>query len=454
MSRHPHHRGAGAVRRQAAGGRVTAVAATAFLILGAVLATFVWLRGELASDLDRLGELHTAALTSELLGRPGSPQLRYAELGRLVTRFAEAPSVGRAAIAKVMRSPRLDDGGEREVVVAPAADGRRVLEDVTAGARRFAIDLGGDPDTPDAYLYLWPDTTRLDVVSGWIAVLSLLVLSAAGGAVWRARRRELLLERTSVELEAKRGELRRAERLAFVGQLAAGLLHDLRKPVNTIRAVASERLGAVADGGAGDERVDNRNDWEDVAAQTDLFHGLLRSTRFERFSQAGSVEPEWCDLADILDRSLDLVQCERRGVEVRRDFAPGIAALLRANPYELIQVFSNLVLNSYQALDGAGMLMIRLHPAGGRGDVAGVEVVIVDNGPGVPPEFVARLFEPFATTRLADGGSGLGTYIAREIVESLGGTLDLLPEPHSSVPPGMGGAAFRVWLPVSTSAEA
>lgn len=440
-------------------GRTAALAGTALVV--AVLATFVWLRAELARDLDRLADLHRVALTPELLGPPLDPVTRSVELHRVAEGFAAAPAVARVAISKVVEVPRLD-GARREWLLVPADDGRRPLDEATRGAVRYAIELGDDPAEPDAFLYLWPDATRLRVLTAWIVALGGMLAAAGLVAVARARRREEELEAATIELASRRAELRRAERLAFVGQLAAGLLHDLKKPVNTIRALAGEQLSGVTldSPGAGidDESLNHHlGMWREVAEQTDLFQGLLRATRIERYAQAGAPDAEWCDLHDLISRAVDLVQCERGDCEVvRRDDAD--VPLVRANPYELMQVLSNLVLNAYQAMHATGgrvEIATRRVAAGERlgegGGIATRDLLVVtidDTGPGIGGDFLPRLFEPFATTRLDAGGSGLGTYIAREIVMSLGGTLRA--EAHGP----LHGARFTITLPASDEEEA
>ena len=109
--------------------------------------------------------------------------------------------------------------------------------------------------------------------------------------------------------------------------------------------------------------------------------------------------------------------------------------LVLAQPFRLVQVFSNLILNAYQAIDGKGTLTLESRAAGG-----GVEVTVTDTGPGIPIEALPSVFEPFFTARSESEGSGLGLAISRLIVEELNGTVE--------VDSTAGGpTTFRVWLP-------
>src|SRR5690606_20707715 len=112
------------------------------------------------------------------------------------------------------------------------------------------------------------------------------------------------------------------------------------------------------------------------------------------------------DVNDLLERSLALVKYEQGSVEINRHYGPELPAVL-AEPVRLIQVFSNLVLNACQAMEGKGTLTIISDTTADNN----VRVQIVDTGPGVPPEKAGRIFEPFFTTKPVGQGTGLGLYI-------------------------------------------
>jgi signal transduction histidine kinase len=171
-----------------------------------------------------------------------------------------------------------------------------------------------------------------------------------------------------------------------------------------------------------------------MGREIDLFFAILRETGFERLLRNPG-ESEYVDLEEILERSLALVRYERRAIRVEREFEPRIPPLL-TEPVRLIQVFSNLVLNAYQAMEGQGMLFLRLR----RGPGHQVVVEVEDTGPGIPAAWRERIFDPFLTTRADSGGTGLGLYIVRETIRDLGGTTELIR--------AEGGACFRITLPL------
>ena len=108
----------------------------------------------------------------------------------------------------------------------------------------------------------------------------------------------------------------------------------------------------------------------------------------------------------------------------------------------MIQVFSNIILNAYQAMDGTGRLAIST-----TRDGESLVVRIADTGPGMQPTHLERVFEPFFSTQQEAGGSGLGLYISKGIIEDLGGAVEVSSEPGE-------GTTFEIRLPVSSQETA
>src|SRR5690606_4423167 len=152
--------------------------------------------------------------------------------------------------------------------------------------------------------------------------------------------------------------------------LAANLLHDLRKPVNALNALAEDALDGV-DGRGGLE------DWRDARDRTRDFRGILAASQFERFLQAGRGGRETCDLPDLLERSLRLLKHELEGMEIERDW-PDEPAFVDANPWELIQLFSNLILNARQAAGPEGRIALRLRTVNAGGAAPSLRVEVED----------------------------------------------------------------------------
>ena len=226
----------------------------------------------------------------------------------------------------------------------------------------------------------------------------------------------------------------RLERLALAGQLSANIFHDIKKPVANIKHSLADLEMIMRDLAGGSPALRN------IREQTDLFFTILRDLGLERFVRAKDSDKEYVDLHDILRRSCALAQYERGKVEINWDLDKTRPPLVLAPPYRLIQVFSNLTLNAYQAMNGEGKLTFRTHVSDGR-----VMAEVVDTGPGVAPPMRARLFEPFESSKPEDEGTGLGLYISRSIIEELGGSLRLAEAGASDAP----GARFVVELPVA-----
>lgn len=386
----------------------------------------------LLADFRRSLEANVAGLQrffadEALLKLPEDPRIRFRDIEELAQKYENFGSFGRITVTKFFgdterviypfyAGPLLQSGGP----VPPILAERPYPGNAALAFRELNLMAG---DRLLGRLLVELRTGPLRTVS--TVILGLVALLAGAVALFLAQfqRQQRELSKTMVALHEKRGELIRMERLALAGQLSANLLHDLRKPVLNIRSEVAE------DTPSGDAELRPR-----VKQQVDHFFGMLRESNFERFVRAESGS-EFVDLKTTLEESLALVQYERGNVEVSLSAAPGLPPLL-APRLRLMQVFSNLILNSYQAMDGTGELCIAIAPGADRTAV----VTLTDTGPGIPAELRERLFTPFFTTRADQGGTGLGLYIAQDIVTELGGRVRILPS--------AAGAAIAVTLPL------
>lgn len=244
------------------------------------------------------------------------------------------------------------------------------------------------------------------------------------------------LSEANRNLKQAQAEARRAERLAALGQLSAGLAHEIRNPLGVIKGSAellNQKL-AVADPLS-----------QELAGYiyTEVNRLSALVGRFLDFARPSQLELHPQELREVMERSLKAVaqQGATAKVEVRRDFAPDLPPVLIDR--ELCeQAFTNLLLNACEAMgEQGGELRIGMHAAAsadGSGNGNEVVVEIEDTGPGVPPDLKEEIFNPFFTTK--ETGVGLGLAIVSKIVDAHGGTLTL------SSPPGQG-ARFRVTLP-------
>jgi signal transduction histidine kinase len=137
-----------------------------------------------------------------------------------------------------------------------------------------------------------------------------------------------------------------------------------------------------------------------------------------------------------IDDTLVILEHKLGDIAVRRDYATDLPEI-EGWGSELNQVWTNILDNAIDALNGHGEITIRAAP----GDPDGVEVTICDNGPGIPPDTLAKLFEPFFTTKPPGSGTGLGLHLSHNIVVQHGGEIEVESKP--------GETCFRVILPAT-----
>jgi signal transduction histidine kinase len=262
---------------------------------------------------------------------------------------------------------------------------------------------------------------------------------------WGSELDSKVAERTQ-ELAAANQTLRSAqqrlvmsEKLAAIGQLAAGVAHEINNPVAVIQGnldVLRETLGDAADPAMPEIRL----------IQDQVFRIRLIVTKLLQFARpaeyAGYLEPVRLD--QVVQDSLVLVahQMKKTSVAVMQEMHATRPVSVNRN--ELQQVLINLFVNALQAMPEGGTLLLA---SGDReeGGVRGGFVSVADSGPGIAPHDRERLFDPFFTTKTSDG-TGLGLWVSLGLVQRYGGRIDV------DCPPG-GGSVFTVWLPNEAQAE-
>lgn len=248
-----------------------------------------------------------------------------------------------------------------------------------------------------------------------------------------------IAERTR-ELEASQQTLRAQERLAAVGTLAAGVAHQINNPVGAILAAADYAL--VASGDADGDRI-AASALREIQAQAIRCGRIIRSIL--QFSRAKSTEKWSGDLVGVLRTAVDATRrpALEQGASVALEIEKAVAAAsVLMSPIELEQVFVNLILNAIQAQRSGAKVRICARSLGHE-----IEVLVEDDGPGIPPAERDRIFDPFYTTRLKGGGTGLGLSVAHGIVADHGGRMELVDDAARAG----AGACFRVTLPVEKS---
>ncbi len=407
----------------------------------------------------RVEQLQRVFSDRDLLRTPSQSQIRFSAIEELAAKYRDDATFHSLTVTKLFDSGRgveerivypyyapalFDRGGQtrdgdQPVVVNVAGFDHPLPWDLPGDARKLPLRVG---EQLLGNLYVRVDEGALNVVRSVIASLTALLIGALGEFALQFRRQEKVISRTTVELEEKRRELVRIERLALAGQLSANILHDLKKPVLNIKSEAEELAAGDGERAAGDgERVNALAEESPsrIRQQVDLFFGILRESSLERFVRAES-EGEYVDVNELLDRSLALVRYERNEVAVERRYDPALPSIL-AEPVRLVQVFSNLILNAYQALEEKGRLTLTTR-AEGRMAVVEIE----DDGPGIPPKALQHIFLPFFTTKPEGTGTGLGLYITQDIVLDLGGTIRV-----ENV--ATGGTRFTIEIPVPEELE-
>jgi two-component system, NtrC family, sensor histidine kinase HydH len=261
-----------------------------------------------------------------------------------------------------------------------------------------------------------------------------LRLTAEGGNLQTMERQVgSILERVREvvdQLQRQERETLRAEQLAAVGRLAAGIAHEVRNPLTSIKLL----VGAALNGrcGPGLSATDLQVIHDEVGRLERKVQALLD---FARPVEIGH-RPE--DVAAIVHRVIGLVQerIRQQSVELSLELPdPSPAADLDADQFQSVLV--NLIFNALDAMPGGGRLDVRLGP-----DPPGhLQLTVTDTGPGIDPAVADRLFTPFVSTKPT--GTGLGLCLSRRIVEAHGGAL-------TAGPGDGGGARFTITLPLAS----
>jgi two-component system, NtrC family, sensor histidine kinase HydH len=244
------------------------------------------------------------------------------------------------------------------------------------------------------------------------------------------------LEETNRQLRRAEAEARRAERLAALGQLSAGLAHEIRNPLGVIKGSADMLSRKVA---ASEPLVAELAGY--ISSEVNRLNALV--VRFLDFARPSKLELRPERISEIVDRALEAATASfpNAGVNIERHYAPNLPEI-PADPQLCEQVFVNLITNALQAMQAQAessekTLRIAMDKEVSNGE-PGVAVFIEDTGPGVPPELREQIFNPFFTSK--KDGVGLGLSIVAKIVDDHRGTIRL----EENTPRG---ARFRVFFP-------
>ena len=222
-----------------------------------------------------------------------------------------------------------------------------------------------------------------------------------------------------------------AERLAAAGELAAGIAHELRNPLTSVKLLIQTATQQLS--GRSISKQDLQVAQREIARMESTIQGLLDFARPPKLRRVTH------DLRRTVQRALNLVEgrAKQQQVNIVTDF-PDAPAMVDGDPEQIHQVLVNLLLNGIEAMPDGGMLKMTIHQDDRRPRTCCVTVS--DSGSGIPPQILPRIFEPFVTSK--EGGTGLGLAISRRIAEEHGGTLLAVNREE-------GGATFTLELPVS-----
>jgi signal transduction histidine kinase len=248
---------------------------------------------------------------------------------------------------------------------------------------------------------------------------------------------------TLVEQREERERLR--DRLASLGEMAAGIAHELKNPLAGIEVMAGLLRRQVPD------RKEAQSTLADIISEAKLANEIV--VEMLDFVRPVRLQVERTAIADVLHQAVLLAESKtsRGGVAVTMDVPNGLPTI-EGDHTQLCQVFTNLIANAFEALEGRGEVAISASLQATEPDPElgfasdpppAVVVDVIDNGPGVAAELSDRIYDPFFTTKVK--GTGLGLGIVRKIVDAHDGRIDLSSSKET-------GTRFRVTLPVSSSA--
>jgi signal transduction histidine kinase len=348
-----------------------------------------------------------------LVSNMRSGVLAIDRVGNIVLLNAEA--------RRLFRLPAADYAGERcEMVLAEHPDILRVLSGV--------FDRPILPSRAEIRM------KSTDTVVGYsLSLVQTQVGEVIGAAMF-------FKDLTYVEQLVERERLR--DRLAAVGEMAAVMAHEIKNPLAGIEVLAGLVRRKTPDNPEAQALA------ADIISEAKMANGIVQEVL--EFVRPVRLQVDHTAVVDSLTSAIAMADGQvRRGTIDVQLVVPDDLPRIRADRHQLTQVFANLIINAYQALEGQGDVRIVAREAD-RADegalvpdtqhaIRSVVIDVVDNGPGIPADCVEKIFHPFFTTK--PQGSGLGLAIVRKIVDAHEGRIDLAPG-------DFGGTRFRVTLPI------
>jgi signal transduction histidine kinase len=343
------------------------------------------------------------------------------------------------AIARDGRIAIMNDVAYRVLALTPRASDvglpfHEVLKDVPDVLRIFAaaFELSHLPNRAEL---------RLKNTGKVIGYTLSLVQDTKGRAVGATL---FFKDLTRVEQLEERERLR--DRLAALGEMAAAIAHEVKNPLAGIEVMAGLLKRRLP------ESPDAQSVLADIIKEAKMANVIVQEVL--AFVRPIRLQVEHIALADVIRDAVATAEGHQRkgdvGVEVD---VPESLRTIQGDPHQLRQIFTNLLINAFEAMNGTGVVTItaiaieaeeEVGASADHGTGPTILITVADNGPGVPPDVMDRIFSPFFTTK--PQGSGLGLAIVRKIVDAHDGRIDVGRRPA-------GGTVFRVTLPVRTQQQ-
>jgi two-component system, NtrC family, sensor histidine kinase HydH len=289
---------------------------------------------------------------------------------------------------------------------------------------------------PESYVSDWPAFFLREATFPIAGFLTYELLEANRAATHKAQLAAEQLAEANRHLVEAEARVRRTERLAALGQLSAGLAHEIRNPLSTIKASAEmlaknvDAVSPVAHEMAGF-----------ISSEVDRTNALV--TRFLDFARPLALRLEKTDITEVVDEAVAEVEKHTPPLDVSiyKNYAPDIRPFLLDRQL-IVRVFYNLLLNAAQASPPHGSITVKTRQLGDTALGDTVEISVIDRGTGIAPKDRESIFNPFFTTK--PSGVGLGLAIVSKIVDEHGGEITVESESGA-------GSVFRVFLPFRES---
>ena len=249
-----------------------------------------------------------------------------------------------------------------------------------------------------------------------------------------AEQLEVKVAEKTTELEKAQIQMFRSEKMAAIGQMAAGVAHEINNPLTGVITFAHLLKKSVAREGR------QRDDLDTIIREAERCSRIVRGLL--DFARGGEIVRKQLDVNEVLERTLSLMRYQPKfeKVEIERQYAAALPEI-EADQDQIQQVFVNLIANAGEAMAGEGRLRLTTRAVGDvNGHGPGVRIEVMDTGPGIAESDLGRIFDPFFSTKETGEGTGLGLSVTYRIIENHGGRIAVSSKVGA-------GTRFAVYLP-------